>query len=87
MLDTHVNLMMFEQHLSPYYTMKDSDQKLLAGMHVDGGTWAILKKYKKLLRCIKMTSLLRQALKLSDQDKANLDVAKAPRPASVPYLA
>ena len=45
-------------------------------------TWLILNRYRKLLRCIKMTSLLRQALKLSVQERANLEVARAPFPAN-----
>ena len=44
-------------------------------------TWQILKKYRKELRCMRMTSLRRQALKLAGHDSANLEVANAPLPA------
>ena len=43
-------------------------------------TWQILKKYRKELRCMRITSLRRQALKLSGHDSANLEVASEPLP-------
>ena len=78
MRQAYLNLRMIGQHSA--YKAEEArtwKRRFCASMP----TWPTLKMYRKLLRCIKMTSRRKQALKLSHQDRANWDPARAPIPA------